>query len=152
MLARGQWRRHSIDTQRMDFAVQVIRTQAAPSSRCRRSSRIPGQKRRAVSDDVFALYSHIYAYEKKGLEPVLESFDEGADLWRREKVDFKLPTGMSRSLLTCFCQSREIRRISACCSSAAPIFCRPDQVKELSQSGTYSKAAGRCYIQYTGTH
>jgi hypothetical protein len=48
---------------------------------------------RAVSDDVFALYNHIYAYEKKGLEPVLESFDEGADLWRREKVRFQAPYG-----------------------------------------------------------
>src|SRR5262245_32336775 len=48
---------------------------------------------RAVSDDVFAAYRQMYAYEKRALKPVVESSDETDDLWRREKVRFEAPYG-----------------------------------------------------------
>jgi pimeloyl-ACP methyl ester carboxylesterase len=48
---------------------------------------------RAVSEEVFAAYSRIYAYDKKALRPVVESSDDNGDLWRREKVRFQAPYG-----------------------------------------------------------
>ena len=46
-----------------------------------------------ASDDVFEIYKALYAYEKKPLNPVVDSVDEGSDLWRREKIRYKAPYG-----------------------------------------------------------
>jgi serine/threonine protein kinase/formylglycine-generating enzyme required for sulfatase activity/cephalosporin-C deacetylase-like acetyl esterase len=50
-------------------------------------------KARPVSDEVFASYMRLYAYAKKPLKPVVESVDESAELWRREKIRFQAPYG-----------------------------------------------------------
>jgi formylglycine-generating enzyme required for sulfatase activity len=46
-----------------------------------------------VSDEVFDVYKGLYAYDRKPLNPVVESVAEASDLWRREKVRFKAPYG-----------------------------------------------------------
>ena len=46
-----------------------------------------------VSDEVFDLYKGLYAYDRRPLNPVLESVAEASGLWRREKVRFKAPYG-----------------------------------------------------------
>ncbi|HEU0004592.1 MAG TPA: protein kinase [Terriglobia bacterium] len=59
---------------------------------------VPGRrpdyyKIKPVTDEVFELYKGLYAYEKKPLNPVVESVDETSDLWRREKIRFQAPYG-----------------------------------------------------------
>lgn len=51
------------------------------------------EKMSPVSDDVFASYVRLYDYTKKPLNPVVESVDESAELWRREKIRFHAPYG-----------------------------------------------------------
>jgi dienelactone hydrolase len=46
-----------------------------------------------VSDEVFQVYEKLYAYERKPLNAAVESVDESADLWRRERVRFQAPYG-----------------------------------------------------------
>lgn len=96
MLARGQtaspFDRSSTNGFRCARDTDASRTeQALPA--IVPDSRPDYDRMRAVSDDVFALYSHIYAYEKRQLQPVVQSSDDGADLWRREKVGFQAPYG-----------------------------------------------------------
>jgi len=50
-------------------------------------------KIKPVSDEVFDVYKGLYAYDRKPLNPVVESVAEASDLWRREKVRFKAPYG-----------------------------------------------------------
>jgi pimeloyl-ACP methyl ester carboxylesterase len=46
-----------------------------------------------VSDEVFQVYKSAYEYERKPLNPVVESVDESSDVWRRERVRFQAPYG-----------------------------------------------------------
>ncbi len=58
------------------------------------SARRPDYRRiKPVSREIFDVYKGLYAYEKKPLHPVVESVDEGSDLWRREKIRFQAPYG-----------------------------------------------------------
>ena len=42
---------------------------------------------------MFEVYRGLYAYEKKQLNPVVESVDQSSDLWQREKIRFQAPYG-----------------------------------------------------------
>jgi eukaryotic-like serine/threonine-protein kinase len=55
-----------------------------------------------VSDDVFALYSRLYAYDKQPLNANVESVDESSDLWRREKIRFAAPYGGEQEIAYLF--------------------------------------------------
>jgi serine/threonine protein kinase/dienelactone hydrolase len=55
-----------------------------------------------VSDEVFALYSRLYAYEKQPLNAKVESVDESSDLWRREKIRFAAPYGNEQEVAYLF--------------------------------------------------
>jgi predicted esterase len=46
-----------------------------------------------VSNQVFDVYRGLYAYDKKPLNPVVESVAEDSDLWRRERIRFRAPYG-----------------------------------------------------------
>jgi hypothetical protein len=50
-------------------------------------------KIKPVSDEVFDVYKRLYAYDRKPLNPVVESVAEAPALWRREKIRFKAPYG-----------------------------------------------------------
>ncbi len=45
-------------------------------------------KERPVSDEVFAIYRSFFSYERKDLNPKVESVDESAPHWRRETISF----------------------------------------------------------------
>ena len=53
-------------------------------------------KESPASDDVFAIYRSLYAYDKTPLNAVVESVDDVHDLWRREKITFDAPYGNER--------------------------------------------------------
>lgn len=59
-------------------------------------------KLKPVSDEVFDLYKGLYAYDKRPLNPVVESVDESSDLWRREKIRFTLPYGNEQMIAYLF--------------------------------------------------
>ena len=59
-------------------------------------------KLKPVSDEVFELYKGLYAYDKRPLNPVVESVDEGSDLWRREKIRFRAPYGDEQEIAYLF--------------------------------------------------
>ena len=51
-----------------------------------------------VSNDVFEVYRGLYAYEKKALNPTVESVEQ-SDLWRRETIRFQAPYGNSEHVI-----------------------------------------------------
>ncbi|MGH8245068.1 MAG: protein kinase domain-containing protein [Gammaproteobacteria bacterium] len=59
-------------------------------------------KAKPVPDEVFELYKGLYAYGKKPLNPVVESVDDGSDLWRREKIRFEAPYGNEQMIAYLF--------------------------------------------------
>ena len=55
-----------------------------------------------VSDEVFALYDSLYAYERNDLKPVVENLDDGSELYRRERVTFDAGYGGERAIAYLF--------------------------------------------------
>ena len=55
-----------------------------------------------VADAVFQVYRSLYAYEPKPLHAEVESVDESAGLWRRERVRFQAPYGNEQILAYLF--------------------------------------------------
>ena len=53
---------------------------------------------RPASDEVFALYESLYAYERDALKPVVEHLDDGSELYRRERVTFDAGYGGERAI------------------------------------------------------
>lgn len=59
-------------------------------------------KVKPVSNEVFEVYKVLYAYDKKPLDPVVESVDESSELWRREKIRFQAPYGNEQEIVYLF--------------------------------------------------
>jgi len=51
---------------------------------------------RPVRDEVFQIYKNLYSYDRTPADPVIESADDGAEGWRKEKIVFKAPYGSER--------------------------------------------------------
>jgi len=50
-------------------------------------------KETPVSDDVYKAYRSLYAYDRTELDPLVESVDDSAPHWRKEKIRFKAAYG-----------------------------------------------------------
>jgi eukaryotic-like serine/threonine-protein kinase len=55
-----------------------------------------------VPDEVFALYESLYAYERNDLKAVVESLNDGSELYRRERVTFDAGYGGERMIAYLF--------------------------------------------------
>jgi formylglycine-generating enzyme required for sulfatase activity/cephalosporin-C deacetylase-like acetyl esterase len=54
------------------------------------------QSEKTVSDEVFKVYKSLYFYDKADLKSVVESIDDSAERWRKEKVSFTAAYGNER--------------------------------------------------------
>jgi dienelactone hydrolase len=54
------------------------------------------RKERPVSDQVFRIYRSLYAYDRTPLNSTIESADDSAALWKREKITFDAAYGEER--------------------------------------------------------
>jgi formylglycine-generating enzyme required for sulfatase activity/predicted Ser/Thr protein kinase len=97
MLARGQtaspWDRSSANGFRCMKYLNTNRNQdkiAAPFAPYHPPDYF---KMKPASDEVFEVYRRLYSHQNTPLNAVVESSDETADLWRREKIEFNAAYG-----------------------------------------------------------
>lgn len=54
------------------------------------------EREKPVADDAFEIFRSFYAYDKTPLAPIIESTDESAENWKRQKVTFNAAYGNER--------------------------------------------------------
>jgi len=64
------------------------------------------QSEKPVSDGVFKVYKSLYFYDKADLKSVVESVDDSAERWRKEKVSFTAAYGNERVVAYLFIPRR----------------------------------------------
>jgi predicted Ser/Thr protein kinase len=59
-------------------------------------------KERPVSDEIFQVYRSFYSYQRTDLKPAVESVNDGAPHWRRERITFDAAYGGERVIAHLF--------------------------------------------------